>query len=358
MADAAKADERWRAEARSGCCTGCRSRTKISSTPPVSGPRAARRSTGTTSRRGRADRHAPPCRRRGDRAARRTRRSLAPGRRRSTPSSAPREIPTIWPRPAAAAAAAPRWRWRAGWCRSPTAATRAARCATRRRSATSSACVRRPGGCPARATRGRPCRSPVRSADGRRRRAVSERHRRPRPAGASGALGGRRAFPRAARAGLQRRAGRLVEGTGRDSLRAGDSPRRGRHRRVFESLGCIVEEAEPDFTDVDEAFRILRYSANTAQYAPLIQQRAEWVKDDDQVRGRRKPSASRAPTSGGRWRGRRACTNRAGSSSSATTTSSCPSRRSRRSTSPRRIRRQIAGDAWSATSTGCARAGT
>jgi amidase len=51
-------------------------------------------------------------------------------------------------------------------------------------------------------------------------------------------------------------------------------------RRVFENLGCIVEEAEPDFVGIDEAFRTLRFTANSAQYAPLIQQRPEWVKDE------------------------------------------------------------------------------
>ncbi len=50
-------------------------------------------------------------------------------------------------------------------------------------------------------------------------------------------------------------------------------------RTVFESLGCIVEEAEPDFAGVAEAFPVLRYVSNHAQYAPLIQQRPEWVKD-------------------------------------------------------------------------------
>jgi amidase len=52
------------------------------------------------------------------------------------------------------------------------------------------------------------------------------------------------------------------------------------NRRVFEDLGCKVEEAEPDFAGVDEAFRVLRFSANHAQYAPLIKQRPEWVKDE------------------------------------------------------------------------------
>jgi amidase len=40
------------------------------------------------------------------------------------------------------------------------------------------------------------------------------------------------------------------------------------NRRVFESLGCIVEEAEPDFTGVDEAFPALRYAATQERYAP------------------------------------------------------------------------------------------
>jgi len=50
-------------------------------------------------------------------------------------------------------------------------------------------------------------------------------------------------------------------------------------RKVFEDLGCVVEEAEPDFTGVDEAFPLLRYSANHPQYAALIRERPEWVKD-------------------------------------------------------------------------------
>jgi amidase len=52
------------------------------------------------------------------------------------------------------------------------------------------------------------------------------------------------------------------------------------NRAVFEGLGCAVSDAELDFTGVDDAFRVLRFSANYAQYAPLIRQRAEWVKDE------------------------------------------------------------------------------
>ena len=50
------------------------------------------------------------------------------------------------------------------------------------------------------------------------------------------------------------------------------------NRRVFEDLGCVVEEAEPDFAGVDEAFPALRFAGNS-QYAPLVRERPEWVKD-------------------------------------------------------------------------------
>jgi amidase len=51
------------------------------------------------------------------------------------------------------------------------------------------------------------------------------------------------------------------------------------NRRVFADLGCTVEDAEPDFAGVDEAFPTLRYVANHSQYAPLARERPEWVKD-------------------------------------------------------------------------------
>ena len=51
------------------------------------------------------------------------------------------------------------------------------------------------------------------------------------------------------------------------------------HRRVFETLGCSVEEAEPDFTGVDQAFIALRVAANHPQYAALIRERPDWMKD-------------------------------------------------------------------------------
>jgi amidase len=51
------------------------------------------------------------------------------------------------------------------------------------------------------------------------------------------------------------------------------------NRKVFEDLGCSVEEAEPDFTGIDEAFAVLRFVSNHARYAALVRQRPEWVKD-------------------------------------------------------------------------------
>jgi len=42
-------------------------------------------------------------------------------------------------------------------------------------------------------------------------------------------------------------------------------------RKVFESLGCIVEEAEPDFTDADECFNAWRHWSNELAYGDLIE---------------------------------------------------------------------------------------
>jgi amidase len=51
------------------------------------------------------------------------------------------------------------------------------------------------------------------------------------------------------------------------------------NRKVFNDLGCIVEEAEPDYTGVDEAFPTLRYVGNYPRYAEFARQRADWLKD-------------------------------------------------------------------------------
>src|SRR5207253_7887015 len=51
------------------------------------------------------------------------------------------------------------------------------------------------------------------------------------------------------------------------------------HRKTFESLGCIVEQAEPDFGPAETAFRVLRSwnSANT--YAARLKEHPDAFKD-------------------------------------------------------------------------------
>ena len=50
-------------------------------------------------------------------------------------------------------------------------------------------------------------------------------------------------------------------------------------RAVFESLGCIVEEADPDFAGADEAFKTLRAVAFAAGYRELIPAERSRLKD-------------------------------------------------------------------------------
>jgi amidase len=51
------------------------------------------------------------------------------------------------------------------------------------------------------------------------------------------------------------------------------------HRATFESLGCIVEQAEPDFSPAEISFRILRAWTNAANYGKMLQQHPEAFKD-------------------------------------------------------------------------------
>jgi len=50
-------------------------------------------------------------------------------------------------------------------------------------------------------------------------------------------------------------------------------------RKVFESLGCIVEEACPDFTGATEAFETLRAVSFSLRYAPLLKTHRALLKD-------------------------------------------------------------------------------
>jgi amidase len=51
------------------------------------------------------------------------------------------------------------------------------------------------------------------------------------------------------------------------------------HRATFENLGCVVEQAEPDFSGVADAFPSLRFALNHPQYAPLLAKNPDWLKD-------------------------------------------------------------------------------
>ncbi len=50
-------------------------------------------------------------------------------------------------------------------------------------------------------------------------------------------------------------------------------------RRTFESLGCVVEEAEPGFAGVAEAFPTLRHLSYHTRLGALAKQRPDWVKE-------------------------------------------------------------------------------
>jgi amidase len=51
------------------------------------------------------------------------------------------------------------------------------------------------------------------------------------------------------------------------------------HRATFESLGCIVEQAEPDFSPAEISFRKLRAWNTAASYGKLLQQHPDAFKD-------------------------------------------------------------------------------
>ena len=51
------------------------------------------------------------------------------------------------------------------------------------------------------------------------------------------------------------------------------------HRTTFESLGCIVEQAEPDFSPAEISFRTLRALGDATYYGKLLQQHPDLFKD-------------------------------------------------------------------------------
>jgi amidase len=50
-------------------------------------------------------------------------------------------------------------------------------------------------------------------------------------------------------------------------------------RRVFESLGCVVEEDEPDWSGADECFRTLRFWSQHLRLGVAVGRQPELVKD-------------------------------------------------------------------------------
>jgi amidase len=53
----------------------------------------------------------------------------------------------------------------------------------------------------------------------------------------------------------------------------------GRQRKVFESLGCIVEEAAPDLSGADEVFHVLRAVGFVQKYEGLLKKHRHQIKD-------------------------------------------------------------------------------
>jgi amidase len=50
-------------------------------------------------------------------------------------------------------------------------------------------------------------------------------------------------------------------------------------RHVFESLGCVVEDSEPDFADADEVFKVCRAWRFELAYAGLLKSYRDKIKD-------------------------------------------------------------------------------
>ena len=50
-------------------------------------------------------------------------------------------------------------------------------------------------------------------------------------------------------------------------------------RKVFESLGCVVEPAEPDLSGADEAFQVLRALSYAQRYGSLLEKHRDKMKD-------------------------------------------------------------------------------
>ena len=70
------------------------------------------------------------------------------------------------------------------------------------------------------------------------------------------------------------------------------------HRATFESLGCIVEQAEPDFAPAEIAFRILRAWNSANRYGAMLQRASGRLQGHAQRRNRGRAATDQART----WR--------------------------------------------------------
>jgi amidase len=74
-------------------------------------------------------------------------------------------------------------------------------------------------------------------------------------------------------------------------------------RSAFESIGCVVEPAEPDYSGADEIFKVLRAQAFVKKYGPIVASHRELVKQpilDEIDRGGRLTAAEIATAERGR----------------------------------------------------------
>lgn len=112
------------------------------------------------------------------------------------------------------------------------------------------------------------------------------------------------------------------------------------HRKTFESLGCIVEQAEPDFANAEVAFRVLRALGTANAYGERLHDHPDAFKDtlkgeiEEGLRLSGMEVAHADVAHGQLWRGFR-------HSSKNTNILFCPPRSCRHSTSTRPIPRKL-----------------
>ena len=301
MADAARADERTRAR-----------RPARRAARPAGGAQGPRRHGGhphdarlavlprPRADQRRADRHAHSRRRRDHRAARRTRRSSAPDRRRSTrvfgATRNPYDLTKTCGGSSGGAAVAlacgmvpiadgsdtgGSLRNPAAFCNVVGLRPSPGRVPGESRVVVAAVGLGADGADRSRTSRCSSARLPGRT------RAVRSRSRRTRRASA-------RRSSATSRACASRGGG--ASAASRSSRRSGASSTR--NRTVFEDLGCVVEEAEPDFAGVDEAFPGAALRRQPRAVCAARPRAARVGEGHDQVRGRGGRARYRAPIVG------------------------------------------------------------